>query len=140
MSLYKYTTQIEPQRTIAEIGDMLIAYDVVGLLTEYEGRQVKSVSFSIKIGEQNVQFRMPCNWRGVHEIMKNDPKCTPKLRTEEQAIRVAWRIIHAWIEAQLAMVEVNMVTLPQIFLPYAVMHDGLTIADKFTSNPQLLLD
>ena len=139
MSLLNYTTKITPEQTIGEIQEMLRDYNVSGFLTEYEGRQVKSVTFSIDLNSQRIGFRMPCNWRGVYEILKNDPKCSRNLRTEEQAIRVAWRIIHTWIKGQLAMVEVNMVTIPQVFLPYAVMRDGNTLSEHVVSNPQFLL-
>lgn len=139
MSLLSYTTKMSPEKTISEIQEMLRGYDISGMLTEYDGRQVKSVSFSINLSGQTMGFRMPCNWRGVYEILKNDPKCPRALRTEEQAIKVAWRIIHTWIKGQLAMVEVNMVTLPQVFLPYAVMRNGNTLSEHVTANPQFLL-
>lgn len=139
MSLPTYTTKISPEKTISEIQEMLRGYDISGMMTEYDGRQVSSVSFQIKMGTQTVGFRMPCNWRGVYEILKNDPKCTRALRTEEQAIKVAWRIIYIWIKGQLAMVEVNMVSLPQVFLPYAIMRDGQTLSEQITANPSFLL-
>ena len=140
MSLLNYTTKIPPEQTISEIQQMLIPFDVSGMFTEYEGRQVKSVSFRINVGGHDMGFRMPCNWRGVLEILKNDPKCPTALKTEEQAIRVAWRIIQTWIKGQLAMVEVNMVTLPQVFLPYAIMKDDRTLAEHVTDNPAFLLE
>lgn len=139
MSLLNYTTKKSPESTISEIQEMLLGYDISGMLTEYDGRQVRSVSFQINLGGQIMNFRMPCNWRGVYEILKEDSKCPRALRTEEQAIRVAWRIIHTWIKGQLAMVEVNMVTLPQVFLPYAVMKSGQTLSEHVTQNPQFLL-
>lgn len=140
MSLLNYTTKITPEQTISEIQQMLIKYDISGLLTEYDGRNVKSVSFRINLNGADMGFRMPCNWRGVLEILKHDPKCPRHLRTEEQAIKVAWRIIQTWIKGQLAMVEVNMVTLPQVFLPYAIMKDGQTLSEHVVSNPQFLLN
>ena len=139
MSLLNYSTKIEPAQTIGEIQQMLLPYNVSGVLTEFDGRQVKAMSFRINLNGQDVGFRMPCNWRGVLEILKNDPKCPRQLRTEEQAIKVAWRIIQTWIKGQLAMVEVNMVTLPQVFLPYAIMKDGQTLSEHVTQNPQFLL-
>lgn len=140
MSLLNYTTKKKPEETIAEIQQMLVVYAITGMMTEYDGREVKSVSFRINMNGQDMAFRMPCNWRGVFEILKNDPKCPRSLRTEEQAIKVAWRIIHTWIKGQLAMVEVNMVTIPQVFLPYAIMKDGHTLSEHVTSNPQFLLN
>ena len=60
-------------------------------------------------------------------------------KTDEQAIRVAWRIIHTWVKSQLALVEVNMATIPQIFLPYAIMSDGRTLSEHVETNPGFLL-
>lgn len=61
-------------------------------------------------------------------------------RDEEQAIRVAWRILYVWIKAQLSLVEVNMVTISQVFLPYTIMKDGKTLAEKASEDPQFLLE
>lgn len=139
MSLLNYSTKISPEQTISEIQKLLVKFDVTGMLTDYEGRQVKAVSFKINLDGKDILFRMPCNWRGVYEVLKHDPKVPHSLTTEDQAIRVAWRIIKTWIEEQLAMVEVNMVTIPQVFLPYAVMKDDRTLSEHITQNPQFLL-
>ena len=45
----------------------------------------------------------------------------------------------AQIKSQLALVEVNMLTIPQIFLPYAIMRDGRTLAEHAEENPNNLL-
>lgn len=58
---------------------------------------------------------------------------------DNQAIRTAWRVIRDWVEAQLALVEINMVTVPQVFLPYAIMRDGKTLSEHIESNPGFLL-
>lgn len=139
MSLLNYSTKIPPEQTITEIQQMLVDFNVNGMLTEYEGRQVRAVSFRINIDGRDIAFRMPCNWRGVYEILCDDPRVPAKLKTEEQAIRVAWRIIQTWIKGQLAMVEVNMVTIPQVFLPYAIMKDDRTLSEHVAENPQYLL-
>ena len=46
-----------------------------------------------------------------------------------QATRTAWRIVKDWVEAHIALVETQMVTAPQVFLPYAVMRDGRTLSE-----------
>src|SRR5438552_18436509 len=45
-----------------------------------------------------------------------------------QAVRVEWRIVKDWVEAQLALIETRMVTAQQVFLPYAIMRDGRTLS------------
>lgn len=137
--LLNYSTKAEPEQTIGEIQRMLADYGVEAMMTEYDGRQVSAVSFKMNVEGKTFPFRMPCNWRGVHEIL--DTYEYPKqFRSEEQAIRVAWRILHAWIKAQLALVEVNMVTIPQVFLPYTITSDGRTLSEKVADNPQFLLE
>ena len=144
MALLNYTTTIEPEQTIGEIQRMLSRYNVQAMMTEYDGPQVSAVSFRLDIGGKPLSFQLPCNWRAVAQIFK-EPKHRTKLRLrkgptlEEQAARTAWRIIKSWMEAQLALVEINMVTLPQIFLPYAIMSDGRTLSEHIESDPSLLL-
>ena len=112
------------------------------MMTEYEGRQVAAVSFKMDISGKVMAFRLPCNWRGVLEVFKNSRTFYVKHKDkdiENQAIRTAWRIIHDWVDAQLALVEVNMVTVPQVFLPYTIMADGRTLAERVAYDPDYLL-
>lgn len=136
--LLNYSTKVPPEQTIGEIQRMLADYGVSAMMTEYDGRQVGAVSFKMNIDGKSFPFRMPCNWRGVYEIL-NTTEYPRSVREEEQAIRVAWRILHTWIKSQLALVEVNMVTIPQVFLPYTITGDGKTLAEKVEENPQYLL-
>ena len=57
----------------------------------------------------------------------------------EQAERVAWRIVKDWVEAQMAILESEMVKLDEIFLPYMVNDAGQTLYEAYVSN-QLLLN
>jgi hypothetical protein len=43
------------------------------------------------------------------------------------------------VKGQLALVEVNMVTIPQVFLPYAIMRNGQTLSAHIETNPGFLL-
>src|SRR4051794_37131742 len=124
MALLNYTTIIPPEQTIGEIQKMLSNHGVTAMMTEYDGRQVSAVSFRMNIDGRDMAFKMPCNWRAVKAIFNDDPKLSrTKNNSDDQAIRTAWRIIHTWIKSQLALVEVNMVTIPQVFLPYAITRD-----------------
>lgn len=140
MALLNYTTKIDPEQTISEIQRMLSKHGVTAMMTEYDGPHVSSVSFRIVIDGHQHGFRMPCNWRAVLEIFKHDKNARKRGSVNEpQAIRTAWRIIFEWTRAQLALVEVNMATVPQIFLPYAIMRDGRTLAEHVESDPKFLL-
>lgn len=140
MALLNYTTKIEAEQTIGEVQRMLSEYGVAAMMTEYDGRNVSAVSFKMIIDGQKMGFKMPCNWRAVKSIFSEDPSIkNTKINTDEQAIRVAWRIIHTWVKSQLALVEVNMVTVQQVFLPYSIMNDGRTLAEHVTEDPKFLL-
>lgn len=148
MALLNYTTKKEPEESIAEIQKMLSRYNVQAMMTEYDGPHVSSVSFRLEIGGNVRSYKLPCNWRAVNEIFKqkNENRQRRNGRLEDrvddegpQAIRTAWRIMRDWIEAQLALVEINMVTIPQIFLPYTIMKDGKTLYEHVEKNPAFLL-
>jgi hypothetical protein len=148
MALLNYTTKIEPEQTISEIQKMLSRHGVTAMMTEYDGPNVSSVSFRMNVGGKPMGFRLPCNWRAVQEIFKHHNAHRTKVRgrlpdrfdeSGAQATRTAWRIIKDWIEAQLALVEVNMATVPQVFLPYAIMKDNRTLSEHVASDPSFLL-
>jgi hypothetical protein len=149
MGLLNHTTKIPAEQTIAEIQAMLTRHGVNAMMTELDGPHVSSVSFRMKVGEEQRGFRLPCNWKAVEKVLAEsagkrniyDQKRLERILAERkaQAIRTAWRIIHTWVKAQLALVEVNMVTVPQVFLPYAVMADGRTLAEHVETDPNRLL-
>jgi hypothetical protein len=117
---------------------MLNRWGVSAMMTEYDGRNVSAVSFKMVIKGNPIAFKMPCNWRAVQQVLR-EQRLSPMYTTDEASIRVAWRIIHTWVKAQLALVEVNMTTIPQIFLPYAIMRDGRTLSEHAESDPKFLL-
>lgn len=146
--LLNYTSEAPTEKTISDIQKMLSQHNVVAMMTEYEGPQVSAVSFRISVDGKEMAFKLPCNWRKVKEIMKRKNANRLRIRgrlerlvdeSDEQAQRTAWAIIKDWMEAQLALVEVNMVTLQGIFLPYMRMRNGKTLTENIEENPEFLL-
>jgi hypothetical protein len=146
--LLNYTTEVPAERTIGEIQKMLSSHGVTAMMTEYDGPHVSAVSFQIKVNDKPLGFKLPCNWKAVMEIMRpKNPrniydakrKAAQEEALKQQAIRVAWRIIHTWVKAQLALVEVNMVTVPQVFLPYMQVGPNQTLYEKISADPNFLL-
>lgn len=151
MALLNYTTEIDADKTASEIAKCLSAHGAQAIMTEYdpESRYISSLSFRILMGDKPISFRLPCDWKPVFAVI-NKGKKNPfnynekkKLKwqsdRELQAVRVAWRIVKDWVEAQMALVETNMVKTEQVFLPYAVTRDGQTLSEKMLSNPSFLL-
>lgn len=142
MSLLNYSTQISLTRTIGEIHRCLASHGANAILTEYNSENhVTALSFKIKTNNnQDVAYRLPANWKPVLKIMEQDRKIPRRLCTQEQAIRVSWRIVKRWIEAQMAILETEMVKMEQIFLPYMLAKDGKTLSEHFEENSLKLLE
>jgi hypothetical protein len=149
MGLLNYTTKIDADKTASEIARCLSMHGASAVLTEYDKERgtVTAISFKITLNEQQMGFRLPCDWKPVYAILtkgKKPPFGEAKKRQwistwEMQAVRTAWRIVKDWVEAQMALVETQMVSTAEVFLPYAVMRDGRTLAQHAQENPSLLL-
>lgn len=141
MSLLNYTTRIDPDKTAQEIAKCLSLHGAQAVLTEYdkEGGYVSAISFRIVVEDRLMSFRLPCDWKPVYEILRNDSKVPRANKDEAQAVRTAWRIVKDWVEAQMALVETKMTRTQDVFLPYVMMKNGKTLAENVQSNPQLLL-
>jgi hypothetical protein len=57
--------------------------------------------------------------------------------TPDHVERVAWRILGDWIAAQAAIIETEMVTLPQVMLPYMRTDDGSTVFERYETTRAL---
>jgi hypothetical protein len=126
MPILNYTTQIATEKTVAEIQTMLARAKAQAVMSEYDNGVLSAVSFRIMTGEGLLTFRLPANVQKIYQVLVRQRIAT-KLRTREQAARVAWRIIKDWLEAQLALVSAEMVDLEQVFLPYVQSPDGSTL-------------
>lgn len=133
MPLLNYTTRIEVAKTIAEIQDCLVSHGAKAIRADYEQGNIVSLSFLISLDGNDVPFKLPSDWKPVLAVLKAQ-KANPKQRnrgdiqlTEEHARRVAWRVVKDWVEAQMALVEIQMAPIEQIFLPYAVMPNGSSL-------------
>lgn len=132
--LFTYTTQIDPQKTVAQIQEELTNHGAKSILSNYdsEGR-IESLSFIIKTPQGMLGFKLPCDVESVYRILKEqcrDKKIAKKFADKHQALRVAWRIILYWVKAQCAILETEMVKMEQIFLPYMITGNGRTFYER----------
>src|SRR5258708_6234736 len=119
----------ELQKTLAQHGAKQISYDY-----EDDGR-VHAAQFVIKT--QNNRFipvRLPARVEKAQAVLQRQWEAgiiSHKVGKEkalgyEQAYRVAWRNILEWVQAQMALLEIEMVQLEEIFLPYMITRTGET--------------
>lgn len=141
--LFTYTTKIEPQKTIAEIQETLVQHGARSVMTDYnDSGKIESLSFSILVDGKPRGIRLPCDPKPVYEVLKRqnaEGKIPKAFVDEQQALRVAWRIVHYWVTAQMAILETQMVKMEQVFLPYMVMRNGKTLFEDMVQTGFKLL-
>ena len=141
MPLFKYTTQSDADKTAASISKMLAKAGAKTIVTDYDDEQdyIKSISFRLPIESRDIFIKLPCDWKPVLQILNDDPKVPNSLKRNDQAVRVAWRIVEAWVEAQLAIIQTRMVKPEQVFLPYVVVNNsGQTLFEKMSDTGFLI--
>lgn len=135
MGLLNYTTSIDAGKTVGEIQSKLAKAGAHQILHEYDGfGNVSALSFRIVTKFGDMAFRLPANIGAVEKILQGqyrNQKISRKYTETEQATRVGWRILKDWVEAQLALIETGMVTVEQVFLPYAQNEQGQTVYEYF---------
>jgi len=140
MPLLNYTTSIAPTKTVMEIQQALAKAGADAIMVNYDtDGNIVALSFSMPNPEGNkISFKLPTSWQPVLATLKRQ-NVSRSLQTPEQALRVAWRITKHWVDAQLAIIETQMVTTAQVFLPYAITKDGSTVYEYIANNQQLLI-
>lgn len=134
MAILNYTTTIDPFKTIGEIHALLVKNGATNISTDYIDRIPASLTFLVELNGEFISFRLPSNHKGVYRALSKDPDVPKRYKTEEQARRVAWRIVKDWTEAQMAIIQAGLATLPEVFLPYAVTGSGLTLYESVSQR------
>ena len=72
-------------------------------------------------------FKLPINVDPVYQLLlsaKRQPwglDQDGKARVYAQAERTAWRIVREWVHAQVTLIQTQMVTVTEVFMPYMLM-------------------
>lgn len=139
MAILNYTTSIKCEKSIMEIQQVLVSHGATKIVTDYENGIPKALTFGLVMNSNLVAFSLPANHQGVLRAMKKDGKVPKKLLTDEQALKVSWRIILTWTKAQMALVEAELADVAEVFLPYAVTKNGGTLYNEIEKSGLLLL-
>jgi len=128
MPIANYSTTIAVEKSIAEVQAILGKHGARGVLVEYdEHHQPKQLRFSVAVKNgEKVYFTLPARAERILALLKRQgvPR---RLQTEDQARRVAWRLIKDWVRAQVALIEAELVEMTEVFLPYMTNTQGDTM-------------
>jgi len=139
MPILNYTTSIKAEKSVMEIQKILSGSGAkqIGIDYDDDGDPV-SVSFLISIDGTIVHYRLPSDWEGVQAALIAD-RVQTRYRSGEHALKVSWRIVKDWLEAQMAIIQSGQAKVQQVMLPYAVANDGRTLFEHFEDRPSRLL-
>lgn len=137
LALLNYTTTIGVHKTIGEIEEILVEHGARKIMSNYDEQgHIESLNFSIMTSNGERGIKLPANVPSIYEVLKQQKK-SGKIKVNPdyaQAERVAWRIIKNWVEAQMAILESQMVQIEEIFLPYMINKEGKTFFQVYKQN------
>src|SRR6266536_4980635 len=118
----------ELQKTLGQHGAKQISFDYG------DDGQVQRVAFIIQVKDISIPVQLPARVEKAQAVLKKqweDGKISHKIGKEKaygdaQAYRVAWRNILDWVQAQMALIEIDLAKLEEIFLPFMLTQHGET--------------
>ena len=136
-------TTVSVERTLAEIEELLRVHNASHVMKEYDMGRIKAVGFK----HAGVPFQLPANVDALYQVIATAKKSSPRSpyrwgvvpkeverAWHEQAERCAWRNVAAWVKAQLALVEIGMVSVTEVFLPYMLVGSQETLYNRMLQS------
>lgn len=106
------------------------------IIEDYKDGRIVAISFVVNTKKGPMGVRLPARFEKVSAIFDQQGY----RYKEDQPYRTAWATIRDWVDAQMALIDWEMVKVEEVFLPYAVGQDGRTLFEKFEEKglPMLL--
>lgn len=125
--LKNFSTSIDVEKTVMEIERMLAKFGAKKILKEYDQNQrLIGLAFTVDTLNGEMPIKLPSKIDKIEQVFKIQVskgflprKYWGSEWAREQAVRTAWRTIKDWIDAQFALISIEMVKVEEIFLPYA---------------------
>jgi hypothetical protein len=143
MAIKNYTSEKPIDRIFAEMQQTLVTHGAKQISFEYgdDGR-VHGVSFTIKVYDRFIPVKLPARVEKAQAVLKDQwqtgvishKRGGEKTYGDDQAYRVAWRNILDWVQAQMALLEIGMAQMEEVFLPYMVTKTGETFFEATQRN------
>ncbi len=142
MPLLDYTSKVPASRTVAQVQAILVEHGARAVMMEYDDRgRITALAFNIKMPNGDLPIRLPIDAAATLRVLQcqaDNREIPARYAKEDHAYRVAWRIIKDWVEAQMSLLETEMVKMEEIFLPYVITPGGQTIYQVMAGKGFLL--
>lgn len=124
MAIKNYTSGVSVYASLGAIQGALASHGARKIMVDYDdaGKPV-GVMFGIETPDGSRGFALPANVDGVMAVFTKQ-----KIKADrEQAERTAWKNVHDWVQAQMALIEAGQVQIDEVFLPYLTDGTGRTL-------------
>jgi len=129
----------ESTRTHERIQKVLINHRAKQMMFDYDDDgKITALSFVMEYNGMRIPVRLPARLDGVAYLMYHQRYDQLPQAKQDQAYRTAWANIRDWVEAQLALVDTQMVKMEEVFLPYMINARGQTFFEVMERNQFLL--
>lgn len=126
-----YTT-LSVEQIVAKIQKSLVSHHAQKIMYDYDDLgNLTGISFGIPKDGQMLGIKLPARVKECEAILKKEGLINPSKK--DHAVRVAWCNLKDWIEAQMSMIDVDMVKMEEVFLPYMIMGNS-TIYQIMSEN------
>ena len=136
MAIKNYTSTVDVYKSLGGIQGALASHGARKIMVDYDvGGKPIGVMFGIETTEGPRGFALPANVDGVMAVFTRQ-----KIKADrEQAERTAWKNVHDWVLAQMALIEAGQVQIDEVFLPYLTDGRGRTLYQLYQGG-QLALE
>ena len=135
------TSKVPMMQSAAEIEELLAKHGATHSAKEYDGGgRPCSLMFRMDTPAGPQSFQLPVNVEAVYQILlgmrpprKQRDHATQAI-VNAQAERTAWRNIREWVHSQMVLVQLQMVTVTQIFMPYMLVGHNETLYQRLETS------
>jgi hypothetical protein len=147
MAIKNYTSDKPLEKIFAELQQTLAVHGAKQISYEYDDDgKVHGVVFVVSVHDRPIRVKLPARIEQAQAVLKrpwDEGKISHKRGREntygyEQAYRVAWRNILDWVQAQMALLEIGMAKMEEVFLPYMQDREGVTFFERMEQRGFLL--
>lgn len=131
--------------TFEKIQRVLLAHNAKSINYMYNEGKTIGLIFVVEISGQDYGFRLPARIENVENIFLKEKR--KKERSEwnrssikltqsekDQAYRTAWANIRDWVDAQMAMIDTEMASLEELFLPFLVGRNNQSLFERYKED------
>jgi hypothetical protein len=140
MPLLDYSTKIPAEQTAGQIVAILAQKSAIAIMMEYSptgNGEIVGLRWKVRTPHGDLPFVLPVNVEAVEKVLMKQYQARQVPRTAtgtDQARRVAWRITLEWVRAQMALLDTEMVSLDQLFLPYMAVSTTESLYDRMLAG------